>query len=63
MDDRQIRRIVADKLETTHGNLEFVRQVRDGEQDDGPWMQAAFAVRDWVIEEMTQPQQEEVIDE
>jgi hypothetical protein len=63
MDNSQIRNIVADEIAKTHGNLEFIRQVRDGEQDDGPWMRSAYAVRDWVMAELTQPQQLEVIDE
>lgn len=39
-----IRVAVADELERRgHGNREFVRQIRDGEQDDGPFMQGALA--------------------
>lgn len=52
MDNEQIRQIVADHVSLTHGNEEFIRQIRDGEQDDGPYMQAAYAVRDWVAEQM-----------
>ena len=63
MDNAQIRNIVADEIAKTHGNLEFIRQVRDGEQDDGPWMRSAYAVRDWVMQEMAKPQQLEVIEE
>lgn len=37
-----LREIVADNLRSN--NAEFERQVRDGEQDDGPYMQIAFAV-------------------
>ncbi|MCE7796539.1 hypothetical protein LWE61_08180 [Sphingobium sufflavum] len=40
----EIRSAVADALEQRgHGNREFLRQVRDGEQDDGPFMQGALA--------------------
>jgi hypothetical protein len=63
MDNTQIRNIVADEIAKTHGNLEFIRQVRDGEQDDGPWLRGAYAVRDWVMQEMAKPQREELIDE
>ena len=40
----EIRNIVADHVGKTHGNEEFIRQIRDGLQDDGPFMQAAKAV-------------------
>jgi hypothetical protein len=63
MDNARIRNIVADEIAKTHGNLEFIRQVRDGEQDDGPWLRSAYAVRDWVMQEMAKPQIEELIDE
>ena len=36
--------IVADHVEMTHGNVEFSRQIRTGEQDDGPFMSGALAV-------------------
>lgn len=51
MDDQQVRDIVADSVDTRHGNKEFIRQIRSGEQDDGPFMVAGFAVRDWVLEQ------------
>jgi hypothetical protein len=63
MDNAQIRDIVADMLQPFHGNPEFIRQIRGGAQDDGPYMQAAYAVRDWVMQEMAKPQREELIDE
>jgi hypothetical protein len=31
----------------THGNVEFIRQIRDGEQDDGPFIKGALAV--WAV--------------
>ena len=37
-----LRGIVADNLRSN--NKEFERQVRDGEQDDGPYMEIALAV-------------------
>ena len=40
----ELRNIVADRVEMTHGNEEFIRQIRDGEQDDGPFMSGALAV-------------------
>lgn len=52
MDNEQIRQIVADHVSLTHGNDEFIRQIRSGEQDDGPWMRAGYAVRDWVATQM-----------
>jgi hypothetical protein len=63
MDNAQIRGIVADMLQPYHGNPEFIRQIKEGAQDDGPYMQAAYAVRDWVMQEMAKPQQLEVIEE
>lgn len=39
-----IRAAVADALAARgHGNREFIRQVRAGEQDDGPFMVGALA--------------------
>jgi hypothetical protein len=40
----ELRNIVADRVEMTHGNEEFIRQIRSGEQDDGPFMSGASAV-------------------
>jgi len=40
----ELRNVVADYVEMTHGNPEFIRQIRDGEQDDGPFMMGALAV-------------------
>lgn len=40
----ELRNIVADRVEMTHGNVEFIRQIRDGVQDDGPFMSGALAV-------------------
>ncbi len=40
----ETRNIVADMLEQTHGNPAFIRQVRDGLQDDGPYMRAGIAM-------------------
>lgn len=45
MDNQQVRDIVANEVAKTHGNLEFIRQISNGEQDDGPWMRSALAVR------------------
>lgn len=44
MTREEIRNIVADHVETTHGNPEFIRQIRSGDQDDGPFMVGALAV-------------------
>ncbi|HSG60994.1 MAG TPA: hypothetical protein VLA24_06110 [Pseudomonadales bacterium] len=40
----ELRNIVADHVATKHSNVEFIRQIRDGSQDDGPFMSGAFAV-------------------
>jgi hypothetical protein len=39
----ELRNIVADRVEMTHGNVEFIRQIRSGDQDDGPFMSGALA--------------------
>lgn len=44
MTHQELRNIVADRVEMTHGNVEFIRQIRDGDQDDGPFMSGALAV-------------------
>jgi len=31
-------------VQMTHGNVEFIRQIRDGEQDDGPFITGALAI-------------------
>ena len=43
----ELRSVVADHVEMTHGNVEFIRQIRDGEQDDGPFIKGALAV--WAV--------------
>ena len=40
----ELRNIVANHVEMKHGNPEFIRQIRDGEQDDGPFIIGALAV-------------------
>jgi hypothetical protein len=40
----ELRNAVADHVEMTHGNVEFIRQIRAGEQDDGPFMMGALAI-------------------
>jgi len=40
-----IRNAVASSLQQTgHGNSAFLQSIRDGEQDDGPFMRGALAV-------------------
>lgn len=47
MDD--VRNAVADELKKVgHGNDLFIRSVREGGQDDGPFMRGAFAVLDLI---------------
>lgn len=49
LDIDDIRNAVAQALERTgHGNIHFIQSVRDGGQDDGPFMRGAFAVLDLV---------------
>lgn len=48
---KELRNIVADLVAETHGNEEFIRQIRDGEQDDGPWMQGGIAVMNYINEQ------------
>lgn len=58
----ELRNIVADRVEMTHGNEEFIRQIRTGEQDDGPFMSGALAV--WAkFMEGLQPAPEGVADD
>ena len=40
----ELRGVVADRVEMMHGNAEFIRQIRDGEQDDGPFIIGALAI-------------------
>lgn len=47
MDD--VRNAVADELvKVGHGNEMFIRSIREGGQDDGPFMRGAFAVLDLI---------------
>jgi hypothetical protein len=52
MNDEKLREIVADAVARTHGNKDFIRRIREGDQDDGPYMVSAFAVREWYQENM-----------
>jgi hypothetical protein len=39
-----VRAAVADALERRgHGNLQFIREIREGRRDDGPFMIGALA--------------------
>lgn len=61
MDDQKLRQVVSEAVGRVHGNREFIRQIAEGGQDDGPYMQSAFAVRNWFLKElMPKP---DVIDE
>jgi hypothetical protein len=58
----ELRNIVADRVEMLHGNVEFIRQLRSGEQDDGPFITGALAV--WsVFMEGLQPAPEVLSDD
>lgn len=49
LDIDDVRNAVADALERVgHGNELFIQSVREGGQDDGPFMRGAFAVLDLV---------------
>lgn len=49
LDIDDVRKAVADALERVgHGNNLFIQSVREGGQDDGPFMRGAFAVLDLV---------------
>jgi hypothetical protein len=52
MDDIKLRKLVSETVGRVHGNQEFIRQIAEGQQDDGPYMVAAFAVRDWFLKEL-----------
>jgi hypothetical protein len=52
MDNVELRKLISETVAKKHGNKEFIRQIADGEQDDGPFMVAAFAVRDWFLNEL-----------
>lgn len=49
MDIDDVRNAVADALKRVgHGNELFIQSIREGGQDDGPFMRGAFAVLDLV---------------
>jgi hypothetical protein len=52
MDNVELRKLISETVAKKHGNKEFIRQIADGDQDDGPFMVAAFAVRDWFLNEL-----------
>jgi hypothetical protein len=44
--DDQVRNALADIVAIDHGNEEFIRQIRNGEQDDNWIVRIALAIRD-----------------
>jgi hypothetical protein len=52
MDNVELRKLISETVAQKHGNQEFIRQIADGDQDDGPYMVAAFAVRNWFLKEL-----------
>lgn len=46
IEDKDVRNIAADIIGIDHGNEEFIRQIRDGEQDDNWLLQISFKMRD-----------------
>lgn len=46
MTDTEVRNILADIIAVDHGNEEFIRQIRSGEQDDNWLLKVSFAMRD-----------------
>jgi len=59
MTDDDLRDLIATDLTRTHDNALFIAQVRAGLQDDGPYMRAAFVVRDHYVA-MLAPAPEEI---
>ena len=52
MDDAKLREVVAEAVAMTHGNPLFIEQIKTGDQDDGPFLMAGRAVRDWFLQQM-----------
>ena len=52
MDDAKLREVVAEAVAMTHGNPLFIEQIKAGEQDDGPYMQSASAVRAGFLDQL-----------
>lgn len=48
---QQLRDHIADNLK--HDNKEFIRQVREGERDESPWMAGAFLALECILENYT----------
>ncbi len=46
MTDSEVRNALADIIAIDHGNEEFIRQIRNGEQDDNWLLRVSFAMRD-----------------
>lgn len=59
MDDTMLRNVVATAVAQNHGNTVFIEQIKSGEQDDGPYMSAAYAVREWFLNQLM-PAAEEI---
>ena len=59
---KELRNIVADRVQIMHGNPEFIRQIRDGEQDDGPFIVGALAIWEKFMEGL-QPAPEILLDD
>lgn len=62
MNDAKLREVVAEAVAMTHGNPLFIEQIKAGEQDDGPYMQSARAVRAWFLGQLIAAEPE-LIDE
>jgi len=46
LSDDEVRNSLADIVAIDHGNPEFIRQIRSGEQDDNWIVRISFAIRD-----------------
>lgn len=46
LNDEEVRNALADIVAIDHGNAEFIRQIRSGEQDDNWLLRVSFAMRD-----------------
>ncbi len=57
----EVRCTVAQMLERTgHGNKDFIDEVRTGAHDDGPYMQAAIAMRDRFLQLLLPPAEADI---
>ena len=61
MTKQEARDLIADTL--PHDNKEFLRQIREGEQDDGPYITGAFLVLGHIMTNYTLAQVSERVND